>query len=101
MTSPYTFGGYFIYWKFPTAAERVAYIPEPAERGKVALQEDSVTMWLATASGWVIINAAAIEAYIPTQSYDGEVIPATKQRLVSGEYEIIGTLELVGDLVLI
>lgn len=101
MTSPYTTAGYFVYWKFPTAAQRTALTPEIAERGKVAYQEDNNSFWVWLVGGWYLLNAAAIEAYIPTKSYDGEVIPLDKQRLVYGDFEIIGSLELIGDLVIL
>lgn len=99
MTSPYTVAGYFIYWKFPTAALRTAYIPARLEIGKVALQEDNSSFWVWLSVGWYLLNSATAEVYTPTKSFDGEVIPATKQRLVYGDFEIIGSLELIGDLV--
>lgn len=101
MTSPYTTAGYFVYWVFPSATQRVALTPEVAERGKVARQEDNNTFWVWLSTGWYLLNAAAVEAYVPTKSYDGEVIPADKQRLVYGDFEIIGSLELIGDLVIL
>ena len=54
----------------------------------------SLLRWSGTA--WV-----ATEQYIPTKSIDGEIIPIEKQRIVYGNYEIIGTLELIGDLVIL
>ena len=101
--SIYKTANYFLHWKFPTSVERLAAVILPHEVGKVALEVSSSSLYLKTTGGWLLINSAAstAEAYTPLQSFDGEVIPASKQRLVSGDYEVIGNLELIGDLVIL
>ena len=101
--SIYKTANYFLHWKFPSSVERLAAVILPHEVGKVALEETSSSLYLRLSGGWLLINSAAStsEAYTPVQSFDGEIIPVNKQRLVSGDYEIIGNLELIGDLVII
>jgi hypothetical protein len=101
MTTPYKTAHYFTYWRFPTAAPRIAYIPLPKEYGKVAWQESDNSFWVATPVGWHLLSDTLHDPYIPTSSYAGEVIPAGKQRLVYGDFEIVGDLELIGDLVIL
>ena len=101
--SIYKTANYFLHWKFPTSVERLAAIILPHEVGKVAFEVASSSLYLKLLSGWLLINSAASTAdpYTPIQSFDGEIIPVNKQRLVSGDYEVIGSLELIGDLVVL
>lgn len=99
--SLYKTANYFLHWKFPTSVERLAAVTLPHEIGKVAWEEATSSLYLRLVGGWMLINAGAVDSYVPISSYDGEIIPAGKQRLVSGDYEIIGNLELLGDLVIL
>lgn len=55
----------------------------------------SLLRWSGTA--WVTIT----ETYDLLQSFDGEIIPANRQQIAYGDYEIVGNLELVGELVIL
>ena len=101
--SIYKTANYFLHWKFPSSVERLAAVTLPHEVGKVAFEVSTGSLYMKLVNGWLLINSAAsmAEAYTPVKSFDGEVIPANKQRLVSGDYEIIGNLELIGDLVIL
>lgn len=101
MTSLYLRAGYTVYWSFPTALERIAVIPLLAEINKVALQEDNNSLWILRGilpNNWV---PAGNLSYVPLKSFDKEEIPADHQRLVYGNFEIVGDLTLTGDLVLL
>ena len=101
--SIYKTANYFRHWVFPTTVERLAVVTSAGDVGKVAHQLDNDSLWMKLASGWLLINSATsnLDDYTPTKSYDGEVIPVNKQRLVYGDFEIIGNLELIGDLVIL
>lgn len=96
--SAYKTAGYTIYWKFPTATERMALAASLPEIGKVALQEDSQTYWILIGIGpnWYPLNSLHY-----MKAFHGEVIPAGHQRLVYGDYEILGDLVLEGELVIL
>lgn len=42
----YVSAGYTIYWRFPTAAERLAYVAKASEIDRVAHQLDDDTVWI-------------------------------------------------------
>lgn len=98
--SIYKTANYFLHWKFPSVTERIAVVTSPSDIGKVAQQLDDNSLWLKLTSGWLLINPTTGD-YTPIQSYDGEIIPIKKQRIVYGDFEIVGNLELIGDLVIL
>lgn len=100
--STYKTVNYFTHWRFPSATERMAEVTTPSDIGKLAWQKDNNSFWVRVEGSWINLNAAASnDGYTPTKSFDGEVIPANKQRIVYGAYEVVGGLELIGDLVIL
>jgi len=97
--SPYETGHNFTHWRFPSAAERVEEVITTRGIGRIAWQMDDDSLWLMTPLGW--INIASYASYTATKSFDGESIPLAKQHIVYGAYEIVGSLELNGDLVIL
>lgn len=102
--SIYTVAEYTVYWKFPTAVERAA-LPNVTinEVGRIAWQQDDDSFWvlLSVGGSWLQLNASAIPGDMPIVSSSGDTILAGKQRIIYGDYEIVGSLTLEGDLVLI
>ena len=109
MSSIYKIAQYTIFWKFPSVIERNALAAEASEVLKFALQESDNSLWMLLNHSpltWMSIpltSSAAVSAdiYIPEASFDGEVVPSGHQRLVYGDFEIVGTLTLEGNLVLL
>lgn len=44
--SPYVIAKTFVYWKFPTSAERLAYVATTSETTKVAWQLSDNSFWM-------------------------------------------------------
>lgn len=57
--SIYKVANYFIHWKFPTSAERLAAVVTPGDIGKVAQDLDTNGLFLRLAGSWMPLVAPA------------------------------------------
>jgi len=74
MSNPYVVAGYAIFWRFPTAVEREAYIvPSEAEVDRFAHQVDNNTTWLLTqASPAVWAQVGGTDPDVADNDYSGD-----------------------------
>lgn len=61
--NPYVVAGYMVYWRFPSEAERLAYVAKPVEQDRVARQLSDDTFWVLTQtnpSAWTRLGGGSV-----------------------------------------
>jgi hypothetical protein len=75
--SPYVVAGYSMFWRFPSAVERLAYEPVAVEVDRLAHQLDDNTVWLlASIEPTVWTSFSGDDGNVANDEYSGDPLVA-------------------------